>query len=131
MLSLRKFVLGVGALALLCTPAFAQGQGRGFGGGMMGGGAQMLGNPSVQKELKFTEEQTSKAQTALTEIRGAHQEEMTALRDAEPAERMTKMATLNKAMTTEADPRGRSFTSRENANSIAVMPPLTSHEPRP
>ena len=102
MLSLRKFVLGIGVLALLCTPALAQGQGRGFGGGMMGGGAQMLGNPSVQKELKFTEEQTSKAQTALTEIREAHQEEMTALRDAEPAERMTKMAALNKAMTTEA-----------------------------
>lgn len=102
MLSLRKLVLGFGALALLCTPAFAQGQGRGFGGGMMGGGPMMLGNPSVQKELKFTEEQTSKAQTALTEIREAHQEEMQGLRDAEPAERMTKMAALNKAMTNEA-----------------------------
>jgi len=100
MLSLRRFVLGFGALALLCTPALAQGQGRGFG--MMGGGAMILGNPSVQKELKFTEEQTSKAQTALTEIREAHQEEMQGLRDAEPAERMTKMATLNKAMTEEA-----------------------------
>ena len=86
MLSLRKFVLGFGALALLCTPAFAQGQGRGFGGGM-GGGPQMLNNPSVQKELKFTEEQTSKAQTAMTEIRDAHQDEMAALRDLDPAER--------------------------------------------
>ena len=104
MLSLRKFVLGFGALALLCTPAFAQGQGRGFGGGMMGGGPMMLGNPSVQKELKFTEEQTSKAQTAMTEIREAHQDEMTALRspDVDQAERMTKMTALNKTMTTEA-----------------------------
>src|SRR5436309_1728288 len=99
MLSLRKLVLGAGALALLCTPAFAQGQGRGFG---MGGGAQMLGNPSVQKELKFTEEQTSKAQTALTQIREAHTDEFTALRDADPSERMTKMAALNKTMSAEA-----------------------------
>ena len=101
MLSLRKFVLGFGALALLCTPAFAQGQGRGFGGGM-GGGPQMLNNPSVQKELKFTEEQTSKAQTAMTEIRDAHQDEMAALRDLDPAERAPKMAALMKTMTTEA-----------------------------
>ncbi len=101
MLSLRKFVLGFGALALLCTPALAQGQGRGMG---MGGGPQMLANPSVQKELKFTEEQTSKAQTAMTEIRDAHQDEMAALRspDVDQAERMTKMTALNKTMTTEA-----------------------------
>ncbi len=104
MLSLRKLVLGFGGLALLCTPAFAQGQGRGFGGMMGGGGAMLLGNPGVQKELKFTEEQTSKAQTALTEIREAHQEESQALRspDLDQAERQTKMAALSKAMLSEA-----------------------------
>jgi len=99
MLSLRKLVIGFGALALLCTPAFAQGQGRGGFG--MGGGPFMLGNPSVQKELKFTEEQTSKAQTALTEIREAHQAEFPG-RDVDQAERATKMAALNKTMNAEA-----------------------------
>jgi len=101
MLSLRKLALGFGALALLCTPAFAQGQGRGMG--MMGGSPiMMFTNPSVQKELKFTEEQTGKAQAAMTEIREAHQEEMQGLRDLEPAERATKMAALNKTIAAEA-----------------------------
>jgi hypothetical protein len=100
MLSLRKFVLTVGALALCSVPslAFAQG-GRGMG---MGGGAFMLTQEAVQKELKFTDEQKSKAQDAINEIRQAHMDEMAALRDASPEERPAKMATLNKAMAEEA-----------------------------
>ncbi len=101
MLSLRKFVLTFGALALCSVPslAFAQG-GRGFGG--MGGGAFMLTQEPVQKELKFTDEQKSKAQDAINEIRQAHMDEMAALREASAEERPAKMATLNKAMTEEA-----------------------------
>ena len=35
------------------------------------------------------------------------------------------------AMITEDEPLGRSRTSRAKATSIAAIPPLTSHEPRP
>jgi hypothetical protein len=100
MLSLRKFVLTFVALALCSVPslAFAQG-GRGMG---MGGGAFMLTQEPVQKELKFTDEQKSKAQDAINEIRQAHMDEMAALREASAEERPAKMATLNKAMTEEA-----------------------------
>ena len=35
------------------------------------------------------------------------------------------------AMTTDAEPAGRSRTSRAKAASIAAIPPLMSHEPRP
>ena len=35
------------------------------------------------------------------------------------------------ARSTDAEPAGRSRTSRANATSIAAMLPLTSHEPRP
>ena len=35
------------------------------------------------------------------------------------------------ARSTDAEPAGRSRTSRANADSIAAIAPLTSHEPRP
>lgn len=100
MRSFRKFVLTVGALALFSAPSLAFAQGRGMGGGM--GGIFMLSQEPVQKELKFTDEQKSKAQDALNEIRQAHMDEMTAIREAPQEERMTKMMALNKAMTAEA-----------------------------
>ncbi len=69
---MKKTLLAIAALTAVCALSFGQPQGGGFGppqgpGGMRGGpgmgpggglqGPQLLMNPSVQKELKLTEEQ--------------------------------------------------------------------------
>ena len=52
-----RFVLTVGALALLASPALAQGR-----GGSGGGAAGFLMAPNVQKDLKLTDTQVKKVQ---------------------------------------------------------------------
>ena len=65
-------LLGLGLVALVAGPAAAQ-QGRGFG--RMGGNyAGLLGNASVQKELKLDDSQTDKAK-ALAEKTGEEMRE--------------------------------------------------------
>ncbi len=91
-----KFVLTLGALALLASPALAQGRG-GFGGGAAG----FLMAPNVQKDLKLTDTQVKKVQETLREIRERHQDDYSALRDASPDVRWTKMATLNETVSDE------------------------------
>jgi Spy/CpxP family protein refolding chaperone len=63
-------MLGLSLAAVSASPALAQGRG-GFGRG--GGFAMLLGNASVQKELKLDDEQTTKAkdlgQKLMTEMR--------------------------------------------------------------
>ena len=67
---MRKVVLGIAAAAILIagqSQAWAQRQGRGFGGGQFGGGTVfLLGQKSVQDELKLTEDQVKQA-TVLAE----------------------------------------------------------------
>jgi len=63
-----KLGLTLGALALLVSPAWAQGRG-GFGGGAAG----FLMAPNVQKDLKLTDAQVRKVQETLREIRERHQ----------------------------------------------------------
>ena len=60
MRTMFRTVFGLSLVALVASPAFAQGQGRGFG---MGGGglAMLIGNESVQKELKLDDKQVEKA----------------------------------------------------------------------
>jgi Spy/CpxP family protein refolding chaperone len=57
-------VLTLGVAALLAIPAVAQQpKHKGHGSRMpMGGGAGLIANQDVQKELKLTKEQTSKAE---------------------------------------------------------------------
>src|SRR5688572_8143870 len=93
-----KMVLTLGALALMASPAWAQGRG-GFGGG--GGGAFILMAPNVQKDLKLTEEQVGKVRDVLREIGEKHRDDYAALRDASSEERVAKMATLNKSINEE------------------------------
>jgi Spy/CpxP family protein refolding chaperone len=92
-----KFVLTFGALALLASPALAQGRG-GSGGG---GAAGFLMAPNVQKDLKLTDTQVKKIQETLREITERHQGEYSALRDASPDVRWTKVATLNETVSDE------------------------------
>src|SRR6516162_3213647 len=67
---LCKFVLALGLVALVCSPALAQGR-RG-GGGMGGFGtslATLAQNKSVQDELKMDKDQVTKADEALKKLR--------------------------------------------------------------
>jgi len=91
-------MVGVGLVALLAGPALAQGQGRGFG--MFGGGGigMLIGNESVQKELKLDDKQVEKAK----EIADKNRSKMTAAREelqnVDQEERRTKMQALTKEM---------------------------------
>jgi Spy/CpxP family protein refolding chaperone len=96
--SLGKMVVAFGALALLATPAWAQGRGFGMG---MGGGAGILRAPNVQKELKLSDEQIGKIQDSLTASREKHADDYAALRDLSQEERPAKVAELNKTISSE------------------------------
>ncbi len=83
---MSKVVLCIAALAIVAvgpSQAWAQRQGRGgFGGGGFGGGAFLLGQKSVQDELKLSEDQvkqvtalSEKQRTSLGELRDLGQQE--------------------------------------------------------
>jgi hypothetical protein len=91
-----KSVLTFGALALLASPAFAQGR-----GAVGGGPAGFLMAPNVQQDLKLTDTQVKKVQETLREIKERHQEDYAALRDASHDVRWTKMAALNEMVCAE------------------------------
>ena len=103
-----KLVLTLGALAMLASPALAQGRG-GFGGGAAG----FLMAPNVQKDLKLTDTQVKKVQETLREIGERHQEDYSALRDASPDVRWTKMATLNETVSDEVK-KALSFSAEQS-----------------
>jgi len=94
MRTMIRGLVGMALVALLAGPALAQG--RGFG--MMGGGgiSMLIGNESVQKELKLDDSQVTKAK----ELGDKNREKMTAARQdlqgLEQAERRTKMQELTK-----------------------------------
>lgn len=89
-------LVGLGIVGLLAGPAAAQGQGRGFGFGGGGSYAMLLGNESVQKELKLADQQVEKAKEIGEKVR----EKMTAARSSfeglSQEERMTKFQELNR-----------------------------------
>jgi len=95
-----KAAMAFGMVAVLSSPVMAQGRG-GFGGGM-GGPVNLLGNPSVQKELKLDEAQIAK----VTGLTTATREKMAAVRekvsDLEGQERFTKQQELAKPINEEA-----------------------------
>jgi hypothetical protein len=89
-------------VAMLAAPAFAQGRG---GFGMFGGGgglSMLIGNASVQKELKLDDQQVEKgkevAQKAMEKMR-EHRDELQGL---EADARRTKMLEINKEMNASA-----------------------------
>ena len=80
---------------MLAGPAFAQGRG-GFGRGGGGSLAMLLGNASVQKELKLNDEQIGKAKEVSEKIGGEAREKFQGLQDLSPEERREKMQAINK-----------------------------------
>jgi len=98
MRTMIRGLVAFGLVALLASPALAQG---GRGGGMFGGGggiSTLIGNESVQKELKLDDKQVEKAK----EIGQKNREKFTAAReetkDLDREERRTKMTALGKEL---------------------------------
>jgi len=88
-----RTLLGLGLVALLASPAAAQGRGRGFGNlGIL------LGNASVQKELKLDDQQVEKAKELAEKTGEKMQELRESLQGLEGEERMTKMQQLNREL---------------------------------
>ncbi|MGP0065720.1 MAG: hypothetical protein ACLQGP_19210 [Isosphaeraceae bacterium] len=88
MRTLFHTMVGLGLAALLTSPALAQGRG-GFGRG--GGGLTMLlGNASVQKELKLDEAQVEKAKELSEKMRAESREKMQGLQDLSQEEQRAK-----------------------------------------
>jgi uncharacterized membrane protein len=86
--------LTLGLVALVAGPAAAQGP-RGFGA-RMGSYSGLLGNESVQKELKLDDKQVEKAKALEEKISGEMQEKFQGLQDLEPQERRAKMQEINR-----------------------------------
>ena len=102
MRTILKWTAALGLAACLGTTANAQGQGRGMGMMGMGGGLNLLSNKSVQKELKLTDEQVTKATAASTEQMEKNREKFAELRDLDPSERQEKMQSMMKEITSES-----------------------------
>ncbi len=90
-----RTMLGLSLVALIASPAAAQGRG-GYGRG--GGLAMLLGNASVQKELKLDDSQTEKAKELSEKIGGEMREKMQDLQGLDQDERRTKMMEINREM---------------------------------
>jgi len=89
-------VLGLSLVALLSGPAAAQG-GRGFG--RFGSLAFLLGNESVQKELKLDDKQLEKAKELAEKTSEEMREKFQGLQDLSPEERRAKVTEINREMT--------------------------------
>jgi hypothetical protein len=92
-------MLGLSLVALLASPAFAQGRGRGFGGFGGGGNLAMLAaNTSVQKELKLDDTQVEKAKELATKTGEKMRENFQALQGLEGEEQRTKRQELTREL---------------------------------
>ena len=96
MRSISKWLLVVGVAALIASPVMAQG-GRGQGRGGFGGPGGLINMEPVQKELKLSEDQVTKAKETVQATREKFQEEFAKLQDLDPQERFPKMAEINKS----------------------------------
>lgn len=98
-------VLTLGVAALLAMPAFAQQpKHQGHGSRMpMGGGAGLIANKDVQKELKLTDEQTAKAEAAARVVREKHHGDFAKLDDLDAQARFEKTAEIVRTMTGETN----------------------------
>jgi hypothetical protein len=93
-------MVGFGLVALLAGPALAQGQGRGFG--MMGGYGGLIGNASVQAELKLDDQQKEKAKEFADKAREKAQGIREQLQGLEGEELRTKRQEIMKEMNESA-----------------------------
>ena len=104
MRTMSKTIVALGVVAFLAAPAMAQ-QGRGGGRGFGGGPAFLLGNASVQQELKLDAGQIEKAK----EVAAKAREKMTAARESlqslEGEEQAKKQRELDQLKSTQRPTR--------------------------
>jgi len=98
MRSISKWLLVVGVAALIASPVMAQGRG---GRGGFGGPGGVINMEPVQKELKLSEEQVTKAKETAQATREKFQEELAKLQDLDPQDRFPKMAEINAKISEE------------------------------
>lgn len=96
-----KFAVALAALGLLAGAALAQ-QRFPFGGGF-GSPAMLLINPDVQKELKLTEEQITKAKDIGQKVREKYKDDFAKLKDTPQEQRREKFQELSKTISAETD----------------------------
>ena len=98
-------VLTLGVAALLAMPAVAQQpKHKGHGSRMpMGGGAGLVANQDVQKELKLTKEQTSKAEAVARAVREKYHGEFAKFEELDAQARFEKTAENVRNMTSETN----------------------------
>jgi hypothetical protein len=101
MRTMFRTVLGLSLVALVSSPAFAQG-GRGFGMGGGGSYAMLIGNSGVQKELKLDDQQIEKAKELAAKAREDMQGVRDKLQGLEGDELRTKRAEIMKEMNDSA-----------------------------
>ena len=114
---MSKTIVALGVVAFLAAPAMAQ-QGRGGGRGMMGSPAFLLGNASVQQELKLDAGQIEKAK----EVAAKAREKMTAARESlqslEGEERAKKQHELTTEVNTETHKAVKEFMKPEQVKRL-------------
>jgi hypothetical protein len=93
MKTMIRTCLGLGLVVMFAGPAMAQGRGFGRGGGSLG---TLLGNASVQKELKLDDQQIEKAREVADKAREKRQEMREALQGLEGEELQNKRRELTK-----------------------------------
>ncbi|MDX2038812.1 MAG: hypothetical protein SFX72_19350 [Isosphaeraceae bacterium] len=100
MKTIRISLTVLGLLAAMSLQASAQGQGRGGFGmmGMMGGGANLLTNKSILKEIKADEKQIEALAASASDLMAKQREAFQGLQDLSPEERREKMTEMGKAM---------------------------------
>ena len=93
MRTMTKTIVALGVVAFLATPAMAQ-QGRGGGRGFGGGAAFLVGNASVQQELKLDAGQIEKAKAVADKAREKFTAARESLQSLEGEERAKKQREL-------------------------------------
>jgi hypothetical protein len=86
---LSKWLLVIGVAALVASPVLAQGR-RGGGGFGMGGPAGLINLAPVQKELKLSEDDVTKAKETIKGVTDKYADEMAKLADLPREEQMPK-----------------------------------------
>ena len=112
-----KAAMAFGLVAILAGPALAQGRG-GMGMGMMGGPANLLGNPSVQKELKLDEGQIEKAKDLAADYRDKTMGLRDQLQGLQGQEMMTKRQELMKPINESAMKTAHAFLKPEQVKRL-------------
>ena len=98
-------VLTFGVAAVLAMPAEAQQpKHKGHGSHMpMGGGAGLIANQAVQKELKLTKEQASNSEAVARAVRAKHHGEFDKVEDLDAQKRSEKTAEIVRTMISETN----------------------------